>query len=178
MSVELRNETVRTVDEHALVDVARFVLAALQVAPSVEMYLLLVSSEHMAALHEEYMGEPGPTDVMAFPIDELDLRGHQHDHGHGNGQHGGRGQHAGHGSRGPGDGDLPFMLGEIMLCPEVAERQAAEAGHSTQEELELLCVHGTLHLLGFDHGEPEEHAEMFGLQGELLAQWRAARAAG
>ncbi len=58
----------------------------------------------------------------------------------------------------------PALLGDVVLCPQVAARQAAEAGHSTQEELELLCTHGILHLLGYDHAEPEEHKEMFGLQ--------------
>ena len=65
------------------------------------------------------------------------------------------------------------MLGDLVLCPAVAERQAVSAGHSTQAELELLTVHGILHLLGYDHAEPEEHKVMFGLQDELLAAWRA-----
>ena len=70
------------------------------------------------------------------------------------------------------------MLGDVVLCPVVAERQAVEAGHTTEDELQLLCTHGVLHLLGYDHGEPDEHAEMFGLQGELLTSWRASRTAG
>jgi probable rRNA maturation factor len=67
------------------------------------------------------------------------------------------------------------MLGDVVLCPEVAERQAREAGHATLDELHLLTTHGVLHLLGYDHAEPEEHQEMFGLQGELLSSWRSAR---
>jgi probable rRNA maturation factor len=67
----------------------------------------------------------------------------------------------------------PLVLGDVVLCPSVAEKQAAEAGHSTADELALLTTHGVLHLLGFDHAEPEEHAEMFGLQAELLASWNA-----
>ncbi|MFD0889195.1 rRNA maturation RNase YbeY, partial [Streptosporangium algeriense] len=63
----------------------------------------------------------------------------------------------------------------VVLCPQVAAKQAAEAGHSTEAELELLCTHGILHLLGYDHAEPEEHKEMFGLQGELLESWRKVR---
>ena len=59
-----------------------------------------------------------------------------------------------------------------VLCPQVAAVQAKQAGHSTQEELELLCVHGILHLLGYDHAEPEEHAVMFGTQDQLLKAWR------
>ena len=61
-----------------------------------------------------------------------------------------------------------------MLCPAVAAEQAAAAGHSTADELDLLTVHGILHLLGYDHAEPEEHKEMFGLQAELLAEWQTA----
>jgi probable rRNA maturation factor len=68
-----------------------------------------------------------------------------------------------------------MMLGDVVLCPDVARRQATEAGHGFEDELHLLTAHGILHLLGFDHAEPEEHAEMFGLQGELLATWQATR---
>ncbi len=67
------------------------------------------------------------------------------------------------------------MLGDVVLCPEVAERQGLEAGHGTEAELQLLCTHGVLHLLGYDHEEPDEQREMFGLQDELLASWRASR---
>jgi probable rRNA maturation factor len=122
----------------------------------------------MERLHVQYMDEPGPTDVMAFPQDELDLRGS-------------RG--VAHTSGAGGDGkdaedEMPTLLGDVVLCPEVAERQGQEAGHGTAAELELLTTHGVLHLLGYDHDEPEEHAEMFGLQAELLTDWRTARPAG
>jgi probable rRNA maturation factor len=64
-------------------------------------------------------------------------------------------------------------LGDIALCPQVAEQQAPAAGHTTQDEVDLLTVHGILHLLGYDHAEPDEHAVMFGLQAELLDKWRS-----
>jgi probable rRNA maturation factor len=67
------------------------------------------------------------------------------------------------------------VLGDLVLCPAVAERQATEAGHATSDEIDLLTVHGILHLLGYDHAEPEEHKEMFGLQARLLAEWQGAR---
>jgi probable rRNA maturation factor len=70
----------------------------------------------------------------------------------------------------------PALLGDVVLCPSVAAKQAKKAGHSAEDELHLLCTHGILHLLGYDHAEPEEHKEMFGLQAELLASWREARA--
>ena len=104
----------------------------------------------MAALHEQWMDLPGPTDVMSFPMDELR----------------------------PGrEGEEPVegMLGDVVLCPAVARRQAAEAGHAVGDELLLLTTHGILHLLGFDHAEPEEKREMFDLQRTLLLTFLAQR---
>jgi probable rRNA maturation factor len=157
MSIEVLNESGVTVGEKDLVDVARHVLDGMRVHPLAELSLLLVDEPAMSELHEKWMGEPGPTDVLAFPMDELRP-----------GQPGGSGSD-------DEDAD-PGLLGDVVLCPAVAERQAVKAGHSTQDELELLCTHGILHLLGYDHAEPEEHKEMFGLQAELLASWREKRA--
>lgn len=163
MSVELANESGSAVDEQALVRLARHVLDRMGVSPLAELSLHVVDLETMEQLHVRWMGEPGPTDVLAFPMDELDLRGS-------------RG--VGHDGRDEPHEASAVDLGVVVLCPPVAERQAAEAGHSTEDELQLLCTHGVLHLLGFDHGEPEEHAEMFGLQGELLRSWAVASTAG
>jgi len=80
-------------------------------------------------------------------------------------------RHVGPGGEDPGPD--PALLGDIVLCPQVAATQAKQAGHSAQAEMELLTVHGILHLLGYDHADPEEEAEMFGLQGQLLTDWRA-----
>ncbi|MDX6265341.1 MAG: putative rRNA maturation factor [Frankiales bacterium] len=154
------NETDHHVQEEDLVKVARHVLDALGVSPLAELAITLVDVEHMTELHVKWMGEPGPTDVLSFPMDELDLRGS-------------RG--AGHAHEEKPDDTLPMMLGDVVLCPVVAEKQAKDAGHSIEDELHLLTTHGILHLVGFDHAEPEEHAEMFGLQGELLASWKASR---
>ncbi len=93
---------------------------------------------------------PGPTDVMSFPMDEL---------------------RPGREDREPQAG----LLGDIVLCPSVAERQARDAGHATEEELLLLTTHGILHLLGYDHAEPEEEKEMFELQRKLLLTFLATR---
>ena len=165
MSIEVANESGVVVDEESLVRVARHVLDRLDVSPLAELSVLLVDVEQMEKLHVRWMGEDGPTDVLAFPMDELDLRGSR-----------GVGHGSGHGAPAEEDDDAgPAVLGDVVLCPEVAERQGREAGHGTAAELELLCTHGVLHLLGYDHGEPEEHAEMFGLQGELLASWQDAR---
>ena len=150
MSVEVANESGATLDETALVAMARHVLDEMGVNPLAELSVLLVDVESMTALHERWMGEPGPTDVLAFPMDELDT------------------------ARGPDDHEPgPALLGDVVLCPEVARRQAAAAGHSLADELHLLCTHGVLHLLGYDHAEPEEEREMFALQARLLDSWRA-----
>jgi probable rRNA maturation factor len=160
MSIEVMNETDHLVQEEELVKVARHVLEAMGVSPLAELAITLVDVDHMTELHVKWMGEPGPTDVLSFPMDELDLRGS-------------RG--AGHAHEEKPDDTQPMMLGDVVLCPTVAAKQAQEAGHSVDDELQLLTTHGILHLLGFDHAEPEEHAEMFGLQGELLASWKASR---
>jgi probable rRNA maturation factor len=157
MSIEVLNESGIEVDERALVDVARHVLDRMGVSPLAELAISLKDVTDMERLHVQYMDEPGPTDVLAFPMDELDLRGS-------------RG--VPQGSVAEEDDEQPTVLGDVVLCPQVAERQAGEAGHSVLDELELLTTHGVLHLLGFDHGTPEEHAEMFGLQDELLASFR------
>jgi probable rRNA maturation factor len=69
------------------------------------------------------------------------------------------------------EGGGEAMLGDVVLCPAVAADQAAAAGHSTESELHLLCAHGILHLLGYDHGDPDEEREMFELQARLLGEW-------
>jgi probable rRNA maturation factor len=159
--IEVLNEAGAQVDERALVDVARHVLDLMGVSPQAELSISLQDAVEMERLHVQYMDLPGPTDVLAFPMDELDLRGS-------------RGVPQGSGAEEEGDA-APTLLGDVVLCVEVAERQAREAGHSTLEELQLLTAHGVLHLLGFDHAEPDEHAEMFGLQAELLAGFRSGR---
>ena len=160
MSIEVLNECGADVDETELVAVARHVLDRMGVSRLAELSISLQDVAEMERLHVQHMDLPGPTDVLAFPMDELDLRG----------------------SRGVPQGSVvedddlpPTLLGDVVLCPEVAERQAQEAGHSTADELRLLTAHGVLHLLGFDHATPEEHAEMFGLQDELLADFRSTR---
>jgi probable rRNA maturation factor len=161
VTIEIVNESGVSADEVALASVARFALDQLRIHPLAELSVLLVDEGPMTDLHVKWMDEPGPTDVLSFPMDELRPPGMG-------------------GARTTGDdaGPAPGLLGDVVLCPQVAAVQAKQAGHSTQAELELLCVHGILHLLGYDHADPEEEAEMFGLQGELLRAWRAAAAEG
>ncbi|MEV0948416.1 rRNA maturation RNase YbeY [Rhodococcus sp. NPDC049939] len=148
MSIEVSNESGMDVSEEELISVARFVIARMDVHPAAELSMSLVDSATMADLHMRWMDLPGPTDVMSFPMDELEPGGRPD-------------------SPEPG----PSMLGDIVLCPSFAAEQADQAGHSLSRELALLTVHGVLHLLGYDHAEPEEEKEMFGLQNELLEGW-------
>ncbi len=152
------NESGDVVDEPRLVRTARHALDALGVSPLAELSVRLVDTVEMERLHTQHMGEPGPTDVLSFAMDEYDLRGSRgvtHSQGRAWGA--------------PDEQGMPGMLGDVVLCPDVAAQQARTAEHATADELDLLCVHGLLHLLGFDHAEPEEHAQMFALQTELLA---------
>ena len=162
MSIEVANESGIAVDEPALAALARYVLDAMRMHPLAELSVLLVDSGTMADLHQRWLGEPGPTDVLAFPMDELRPPPPGSDRA----------------DRGGEPGLVPGLLGDVVLCPEVATEQARAAQHPVADELEMLCTHGILHLLGYDHANPEEHATMFGLQDRLLAGWRARHAAG
>jgi probable rRNA maturation factor len=153
VSIEINNESGLEVDETEIVGLARHVLARMHVHPQAELSVVLVDEPAMEQLHVQWMDEPGPTDVLSFPMDEL---------------------------RPGSDGEdsPPGLLGDVVLCPQVAARQGVSAGHSTQEELLLLTTHGILHLLGYDHGEPDEEREMFGLQRRLLLEFLATRPGG
>jgi probable rRNA maturation factor len=149
LSIEIANESGVDVNSDTVLAVARHALDEMGVNPLAELSILCVDVEYMTELNHRWMDGEGPTDVLAFPMDEGSV-----DHG-------------------PGEGaGEPALLGDIVLCPEVAAKQAAAAGHAAIDELALLTVHGILHLLGYDHAEPEEEAEMFGLQARLLESWR------
>jgi probable rRNA maturation factor len=152
------------------VDVARWVrlaeqvLAAEGVRRTSELSLLFVDERTMAELNERHMGSSGPTDVLAFPIDDEGLE---------------VGRWPDNGTTGPDrppvdDDDIPVLLGDVVVCPAVAARQAPEhagsAHHrgSLEDEVALLVVHGILHVLGMDHAEPEETAAMQARERELL----------
>ncbi|HEY2675144.1 MAG TPA: rRNA maturation RNase YbeY [Rugosimonospora sp.] len=151
MSIEIANESGVDLDTDAILAVARHALDEMGVNPLAELSVLLVDLEYMTELNHRWMGGDGPTDVLAFTMDEGSV-----DHG-----------------PGEGAGAEPTLLGDIVLCPDVAAKQATNVGHSTADELHLLTVHGVLHLLGYDHAEPEEEREMFGLQARLLSGWQA-----
>ena len=143
MSVEINNESGIEVDESRMLRLAAFVLESLHVHPDTELGIMLVDEGAIERLHVQWMDEPGPTDVLSFPMDELR----------------------------PGriDAQTPAgLLGDVVICPQVAEVQAEAAGHDLQQEVSVLLTHGMLHLLGFDHATPDEEAEMFGLQRDLI----------
>ena len=150
MSIEVLNETGAGIDEIELVELSRYVFREMKVHPQTELCIRLVDEAAMETLHVQWMDLPGPTDVMSFPMDELT---------------------PGRDDEDPEEG----MLGDVVLCPTVAQQQADAAGHALEEELLLLTTHGILHLLGYDHGEPEEEKEMFELQRQLLLTFLATR---
>jgi probable rRNA maturation factor len=161
VSIEVANESGIEVDEPGLAALARYVLDAMHMHPLAELSVLLVDSSTMADLHQRWLSEPGPTDVLAFPMDELRPPPPGSDRA----------------DRGDEPGVVPWLLGDVVLCPEVATEQARTAQHPVADELDMLCTHGILHLLGYDHADPGEQATMFGLQDRLLGGWRAERAA-
>jgi probable rRNA maturation factor len=143
MSIEINNESTQSVDEVRVLALATFALDYMHIHPDTDLAIVFVDEPAMEVLHIQWMDESGPTDVLSFPMDELR----------------------------PGtEGQLTpaGLLGDIVVCPQVAATQAETAGHETINEILLLTTHGVLHLLGFDHAEPEEEKEMFGLQREIL----------
>lgn len=148
MPITFENESAFPCPEGELSALAAHAIAYMDLDERVELSILAVDEEEMSRLHVEWMDEEGPTDVLSFPIDELR----------------------------PGQEFIEgkSTLGDVVLCPVVAERQAKNAGHATEIELEILLVHGILHLMGFDHAEPAEEVEMFGLQQKIISDWKAA----
>ena len=147
MSIEIDNRSGAICAEVELVDLAAFALKELLVDKRAELEISLVDEAEMTRLHEEWMDEAGPTDVLSFPMDELRPNELSENN------------------------EVPVVLGDVVICPDVARKQGDTAGHGMEQELRILLVHGILHLLGFDHLEPEEEAEMFALQGKIVKDW-------
>jgi probable rRNA maturation factor len=126
---------------------AAFVLDREEAPEAVELSIALVDVSEMTALNERYRGKSGPTDVLSFPCDDPCA------------------------VVSPGE---PVALGDVVIAPEIAESQAAELGHTVEVELNLLLVHGVLHLLGYDHESDEDAAVMEARQQALLDAWDAA----
>ncbi|CAN5860655.1 hypothetical protein BH23ACT10_BH23ACT10_25730 [soil metagenome] len=145
---EAVSRVIDVIDDQAdPVDLARVrrlvvhVLAALDVPVELEVSVTCVDRHRIAELNEAYLGGEGPTDVLAFPIDAVD----------------------------DVDAGVPGLLGDVVVCPRVAATQAGTHGRTVTAELDLLVVHGILHLLGHDHADDDERTRMFGLTDRLLA---------
>jgi probable rRNA maturation factor len=142
------------------VRLARMVLDQEKVPEDAEMSVIFVDEQAMSDLHERFLGGSGPTDVLAFPMDDDVAPG---------------GRQPDLGGRGPGSpteaGDPPTVLGDVVVCPQVATRQVGEQG-SVEDEVALLVVHGVLHLLNYDHAEDRESEAMRKRERELLARFR------
>ena len=124
----------------AFVRLAEFVLDREDVPAHAELSLALVGLEEMAELNKRYRDIDGPTDVLSFECDDPC----------------------------PVGSDEPVTLGDVVIAPEMAEEQAAELGHTIEEELNLLLVHGILHLLGYTHDADEDAAVMQARERTLL----------
>ena len=149
MTIEINNESTIEVDEARVQRLAAFALQELRLHRKSELAIQFIDEPAMEVLHIQWMDEPGPTDVLSFPMDEL-RPGTE------------------------GEQTPPGLLGDVVICPQVAAKQAQTAGHEPIQEILLLTTHGILHLVGFDHAEPDDEAEMFGLQKSILEKFYAA----
>ena len=148
----------RAVDLDRWAGLARAVLEDRRLRGEVEVSLLFVDEPSIAALNEQFLGRKGPTDVLAFPIEDEPLPG---------------GRSPDSGGSGPGtdaEGEPLTLLGDVVICPAVAARNAADHGVAVDDELALLVVHGLLHLLGMDHETDRDAEAMERLERELLAR--------
>jgi probable rRNA maturation factor len=146
------------VDAMRWIRLAREVLRAEGVKGEAELGVRFVDEEAMAHLNKYFLGKDGPTDVLAFPIDDDVID---------------RGRSPDSGGRGPGaddadSNDVPVLIGDVVLCPAVAERNASGHAGTYEDEMALLLVHGILHLMGMDHLDDDEAAAMERRERDLL----------
>jgi probable rRNA maturation factor len=145
--IELDNETAALIDLVAIEELTAHHLAYLSIHPEAGVSVTFIDNERMTTLHEDWMQEPGSTDVLSFPIDEITL---------------------------PLEGlvSASGFLGDIVICPDFLPPQMIESGRTLQQECEYLVTHGILHLLGLDHQQEEAHRIMFTLTDTLISDWR------
>jgi probable rRNA maturation factor len=130
MDVFVANEQAVTVDESRLSELARHTLDAEEVDEAAELSVLLVSAAHIKTLNARFAGEDHATDVLAFPMHE------------------------------DGEDEASLLLGDVVICPEIAQANADKMSHSLEHELDVLLIHGTLHLLGYDHQRDDDKRRM------------------
>ena len=141
MTVELVNRSGALVPETQMHTLLNFGIDYMELNPECEISLTFVDPQEMEELYIKWMDEPGTTDVLSFPMDLPDKKG-----------------------------DI-VTLGDIVIAPAVAAKQALEAGHSTEHEIYILATHGLLHILGYDHADPDEEKVMFALQEKIVKEW-------
>jgi probable rRNA maturation factor len=143
MKIDLVNNSFIKCNKFAIMSVSEFALKKMGVHQDSELGIRVVNENEMSELHLKWMNLEGPTDVLSFPMDEIKPNS---------------------------AADGPGVIGDIVLCPAYAEKNCKE---SLEQELELLTVHGVLHLLGFDHEDNDDEKKMFALQEEILREWRS-----
>jgi probable rRNA maturation factor len=151
MPVDVFNDTdfdLMDTDDFARLSI--YIFEELGVNPAVSLSILFVDEEEMTRLNKTWMGEDKATDVLSFPLDEFTSSSPIFSNKHFTVE------------------EVDLELGDIVICPFVANRQAELANHTAHEEMLLLTTHGILHILGYDHAEVEEEAKMFELQRRLL----------
>jgi probable rRNA maturation factor len=146
MSIEIENESGVESPLEQILALADFTLEKMHIDSAADIEILLVNETVMEAYHLDWMQESGSTDVLSQPIDGLRP---------------GK----------PSEKTPAGHLGMIVLCPQVATRQALVAGHSELQEILTLIAHSILHLLGYDHAEKQDEIEMFALQQEIVSDY-------
>lgn len=142
MTVELVNRSGALIPEHEIVSLIDFGIGYMELNPECEISMSFVDVQEMEELHIKWMQEDGPTDVLSFPMDMPEKKG-----------------------------DV-VTLGDIVISPAVAAKQAIDAGHSTEHEMYILVTHGLLHILGYDHADKDEEKVMFALQEKIVEEWK------
>ncbi|CAB4535454.1 unannotated protein [freshwater metagenome] len=142
MTVELVNRSGALIPENEIVSLIDFGIGYMELNPECEISMSFVDVQEMEELHIKWMQEDGPTDVLSFPMDMPEKKG-----------------------------DV-VTLGDIVISPAVAAKQALDAGHSTEHEMYILVTHGLLHILGYDHADKDEEKIMFALQEKIVEEWK------
>lgn len=141
MTVDIINRSGALVPETQMHTLINFGIEYMEINPECSISLTFVDVQEMEELHIKWMDEPGPTDVLSFPMDV------------------------------PEEKDDVVTLGDIVIAPAVAAQQAHSAGHSIDHEIFILATHGLLHILGYDHADPDEEKVMFSLQEKIVKEW-------
>ena len=142
MTIEVSNSSGQLVPSAEVTSLLSFAMGELKLNPECDLNLGFIDDHYMTELHIKWMDEPGSTDVLSFPMDLPES-----------------------------EGEI-VTLGDIMISPTFAAAQALTAGHSTEHEIYILATHGLLHIIGYDHAEPDQEKIMFALQEQIVEKWK------